>query len=384
MKTAHIILFLAIVLLIYAGINFYLFHRTSLALSGMAGARRIVLWLLFLSIFALPLGRFGEHYCNAAFKLPVMVGSFYLSIMFYGFLTALAIDLAHLICRFFHYTPSIFAKSPSASPIYIWAAALLLTLSITFIGHYIAVHPRLHTLDIAIAKKAGPMKELSIAMVSDLHIGTVLGPSHLKEVMSVVQSVHPDMVLLVGDIFDEDLSEEIGRKTAAILSELHAPLGAWAVTGNHEYYIGIDKVVTLLKQAGIPYLQDSVVKIADAFYLVGRKDRTAERWGPAGRKRLDELLAGVDKAYPVILMDHQPRFLEAAQQNNVDLQLSGHTHNAQLWPLNLLYKRIYEKPWGFLQKGSTYFYVSCGAGTWGPLVRTNSPAEVVRIRVKFL
>jgi predicted MPP superfamily phosphohydrolase len=82
-------------------------------------------------------------------------------------------------------------------------------------------------------------------------------------------------------------------------------------------------------------------------------------------------------------MDHQPFSLKTAERNGIDLQLSGHTHNGQLWPLNLFYGLIYEKAWGYLQKGATHYYISCGVGTWGPPVRINSPAEVVKIRLRF-
>jgi predicted MPP superfamily phosphohydrolase len=108
----------------------------------------------------------------------------------------------------------------------------------------------------------------------------------------------PDLVLFGGDIFDEDFSGEIERKTAVILGELKVPFGIYAVTGNHEYYAGLNNAVANLKQAEIPYLQDSVVRIADAFYLIGRKDLTAERLGDS-RKALDDLLAGVDKSLPL-------------------------------------------------------------------------------------
>ena len=91
-----------------------------------------------------------------------------------------------------------------------------------------------------------------------------------------------------------------------------------------------------------------------------------------------------EKNLPLILMDHQPFHLEAAQAEGIDLQVSGHTHHAQLFPLNLFYGMIYEKDWGYVKKGNTHVVVSCGAGTWGPPLRTNSPCEVLKIRLKFL
>jgi predicted MPP superfamily phosphohydrolase len=94
-------------------------------------------------------------------------------------------------------------------------------------------------------------------------------------------------------------------------------------------------------------------------------------------------MAEVDKSYPVILMDHQPFRLAEAEANGVDLQLSGHTHHGQLWPFNLITKKVYELSWGYKKKGSTHYYVSCGVGTWGPPIRTANRPEIINIKLQF-
>ena len=185
---------------------------------------------------------------------------------------------------------------------------------------------------------------------------------------------------MAGDLTDEDLSFLSDQNTAAILRRIQAPLGVYSVTGNHEYYSGREKAVSFIRQGGIRVLEDEVVKVGEALYLIGRKDRTAERFGEP-RKPLGELMKEVPPGYPVILMDHQPFQLAEAQQQGVGLQLSGHTHNGQLFPINFIVGRIYENPWGYLKKGATHYYVSCGVGTWGPPVRTGSIPEIVHIRL---
>ena len=94
-------------------------------------------------------------------------------------------------------------------------------------------------------------------------------------------------------------------------------------------------------------------------------------------------MAGIDKRYPIILMDHQPFHLAEAVQNGIDLQLSGHTHYGQMWPFNYITKMVYELPYGYLVKGSTHIYVSSGVGTWGPPVRIVADPEIINIRMKF-
>jgi uncharacterized protein len=130
-------------------------------------------------------------------------------------------------------------------------------------------------------------------------------------------------------------------------------------------------------------LRDRSVKVADAFTLVGREDRSIQQFGSMKRKDLSDLMKDVDQSLPVILMDHQPFNLDDAVKNNIDLQLSGHTHHGQLWPFNFITDKVYELSYGYLRKGNTHFYVSCGVGTWGPPLRTTSRPEVVNIKLKF-
>lgn len=165
---------------------------------------------------------------------------------------------------------------------------------------------------------------------------------------------------------------------------MRAKYGIFAVTGNHEYIGGVEPSIKYLTEHGITELRDNTVKIADSFYVVGREDRASKGFAGIIRKPLNQLLEGVDRTLPVILMDHQPVRLEEAEKNGIDLQLSGHTHHGQLWPFNFITKKIYEVSMGYKQKGSTHFYVSCGLGTWGPPIRTGNRPEIVVINLSFI
>jgi len=242
------------------------------------------------------------------------------------------------------------------------------------------LHPRIRNLEINLPQSAGPRQQLSVVLASDLHLGRIIRNSRLEKIVGLINGLKPDLVLLAGDLTDEDLSFLSDQNTAAILRRIQAPLGVYSVTGNHEYYSGREKAVSFIRQGGIRVLEDEIVKVGEALYLVGRKDRTAERFGEP-RKPLAELMKEVPPGYPVILMDHQPFQLAEAQRQGVGLQLSGHTHNGQLFPINFIVGRIYENSWGYLKKGATHYYVSCGVGTWGPPVRTCSIPEIMHIRL---
>jgi len=118
------------------------------------------------------------------------------------------------------------------------------------------------------------------------------------------------------------------------------------------------------------------------FVLAGREDRQRQSMTGKSRKPIAEILAGMDKEYPIILLDHQPFKLDESVQAGVDLQISGHTHHGQFWPLNLFTNAIYELSWGYEKRGNTSFYVSNGYGTWGPPVRIGNRPEIILIRLK--
>ena len=163
------------------------------------------------------------------------------------------------------------------------------------------------------------------------------------------------------------------------LSQLHAPLGVFAITGNHEFYSGVpEEINKYLRAAGVRMLHDSVALVDNSFYLVGRDDRTNPN-----RMKLSELVKGLQPDLPKILLDHQPYALEQACENDIDLQISGHTHNGQFFPGNLFVKRIFEVAHGYKKKGKTHFYVSSGLGIWGPLYRIGTQSELVEIQLKF-
>jgi len=198
-----------------------------------------------------------------------------------------------------------------------------------------------------------------------------------------INALKPDIILFAGDLVDEDLAPVIRHDLGKSLTRLSAPLGVYAITGNHEYIGGADKAVRYLEEHGINVLRDSVVLIGNSFYLAGREDRDKNRFSNKARKNLAELLTGVDMAKPVIMMDHQPFRLDDVAAAGVDLQLSGHTHHGQLWPFNYITKAIFELSWGYKQKDKSHFYVSSGYGGWGPPVRTGNRPELVSIRMKF-
>jgi hypothetical protein len=234
---------------------------------------------------------------------------------------------------------------------------------------------------LSIHKSSGEKNEITIAMVSDIHLGTLLGKTRVNDMVEKINGLKPDLVLFAGDVLDEVQTPIFRNNVGGPIKNLHAPLGVYGITGNHEYIGGINRSVPYLESLNIKLLRDTVLLIGNKFYLAGRDDKDMTRFNGKKRKTLHEILTGVDHQLPIILMDHQPFHLEEAVENGVDLQLSGHTHHGQFWPLNLITQKVYEVSWGYKKKGNTQVYVSCGYGYWGPPVRIGNTPEIVLIKL---
>jgi uncharacterized protein len=225
-----------------------------------------------------------------------------------------------------------------------------------------ARNPKIRKYTLALNKKNPLQKELKLAIASDIHLGPTNGARHIERIVKKINALNPDIILLPGDIVDGELDPVIRRDLGKYLRKFRAKYGVFGITGNHEYIGGMERARDYLQEHGIHVLQDSWIEAAGVC-IIGRDDVSSARFGRQ-RKELVELMQKIDKKKTTILLDHQPKKLSEAQKNGIDIQFSGHTHNGQLWPLNLIVKRLFEVPVGYKKKGQTHIFVAAGVGTW--------------------
>jgi len=384
MRVSPFIIFFSIVMTIYGLINYYIFRHAIQAFPSPSKYAGLFTTLFVVLVMSYPAGRILERVWQSWFSdVITWVGAFWLAAMLYFFLIVLIVDIISLVGWMIPSLPA-FLSLPSAElkAIYLYSSIGFIGL-VLILGHINAINPRIRNIDIQTGKKAVGMKEVRIVMASDIHLGTIIGPRRVGKLVNTINELKPDIVLLCGDVVDEDLKPVIRQNLGEKLRQISAPLGVYGIMGNHEYIGGAEAAAKYLSEHGITMLRDKVLNIKGMFYLAGREDRSSKSF--AGRKRLtlDSLLSGLDRSRPIVLMDHQPFKLEEAEKLNVTLQLSGHTHNGQLWPLNYIIDAIYEIGMGYKKIGNTYFYVSPGYGTWGPPVRTGHRPEIALIKLKF-
>ncbi len=219
-----------------------------------------------------------------------------------------------------------------------------------------------------------------LVQLSDVHIGDVLGRPFLEELVRRCNALRPDLVAVTGDLVDGTVPHLMPAVSA--LRDLTSREGTFFITGNHEYYSGDREWAAALTGMGIQVLRNRFVTLGDAggrLDLVGVDDY-GQRDAPHGRGyNLDDALKGRDPARAAVLLAHQPRGVEEALGRGIGLQLSGHTHGGQMFPVTLVVDAVYRYPAGLYQIGEGHVYVSRGTGFWGPPMRIGSPPEITAI-----
>lgn len=379
--------FLVIVLSIWTGLHAFVLWtvgRTPLVADHLSRRALLIaaaaLWLSY------PLGRLLDRRGAEAISYPLEVlGAIWMGVLFLAFMAVLVAEILRV--------PLLLASPDSGRlgaglsalganlPAFGAALALLLG-AIGVVQH--ARGPVVVRREVTLAGLPGERDGTVLVAVSDLHLGSLLGRSWLGHRRAQIEALHPDAVLVVGDLIDGNADHV--ERLLPDLRLLRAPLGVWAVTGNHEYYAGIDRSVALMRDAGFHVLRDGWAEAAPGLVLAGVDDLTARRQfaprgtaaGPFLEARLDAALAG-RPAGATVLLSHTPWLAERAAAAGVSLMLSGHTHDGQIWPFGYLVALQYPFVGGDYDVGAMKLVVCRGTGSWGPPLRLWRRSEIVRI-----
>jgi predicted MPP superfamily phosphohydrolase len=236
---------------------------------------------------------------------------------------------------------------------------------------------------IALARLPAAAAGFTIVQITDVHIGPTVGADFVRDMVAQVNALAPDLIAITGDLVDGRAATYAAA--AEPLADLRARHGIFYVTGNHEYYWGVDAWLPIFRDLGLQVMRNRRVGIdrdGVGFDLAGIDDHEAGRWRGHGPD-LPAAVAGRDPGRALVLLAHQPRQVRVSQHHGVDLQLSGHTHGGQIWPwhgaVRLQQGGLLA---GLYRFGATQLYVSRGTGYWGPPVRIGAPAEITRIELR--
>jgi predicted MPP superfamily phosphohydrolase len=307
-------------------------------------------------------------------------GAWYISLL-YITMTLLGIEIIRFSHRIWHWFPSCVLRHWKKVKLMMFFAVVIFIIILMMNAYNTVMNPIVRHVYINVPDKSEINRHdsLNIVLMSDVHIGEIITKDLVRRYVSMSNSLNPDIVLLAGDILDYDLHSAQKYHFDSVLMQLHAPLGVYAVNGNHEYRANRFSKWNWIRQCGIKLLIDSVALIDSSFYLVGRDDYVNEN-----RQPIQALIKNLDRGRPTIMLDHQPRSFVEASMNGIDLTLCGHTHYGQFWPYSLIMHLIYKCPYGYYRRGHSQFYISSGIGIAGPPYRVGTVSEMVMLHIRFL
>jgi predicted MPP superfamily phosphohydrolase len=355
--------FLTIFLSIYGGAHLFLWWRLLHPLR-LAGAQR---WFIYLGFVALCVSFPIIHLLLRPRNGPLVTAANFVSSVWMGLVVYLV--LVTLVVEIIHVIP------PGA-----WKISLVAIVAgiITIYGLWEASSIVVTHLPVSIPRLPAHLEGFRIVQISDIHLGLNVRGSRLERIVTMVNDLHPDLIVITGDLVDaealhmEDMVHPLKRLTAKY--------GTYAVTGNHEYYAGVAEAQRFIESAGVTLLRNRWVTIAGDLQLIGCDDRAGTEVTGQPIPPLHEIAKDIDRTKPAVLLLHTPATTLAELHSlGIDLQLSGHTHKGQLWPFNFIVKRVFHTPYGLFTDGNATIYVSRGTGTWGPPMRVGARPEITLV-----
>ena len=374
-------LFLTLFVTLYGGMQWYWYRKALLVVPHSLVARALLLFVLFLMVAAPLLIRILERWgYDAAARCFALIGYSWMGFLFLSCCCFLAIDLVRLLlwgggrCGV---GAALGGLLPGGGVVFM--GVTLLAFIICIYGWFEANDIRTETVDIYTTKIPKAAGTITIVQVSDVHLGLLVGENRLKKILTLVRGAEPDLFVATGDLVDGQMDGRDGL--ARLMKEIRPRLGKFAVTGNHELYVGESQALAFLRDCGFTLLRGTVQEIPGILTVTGVDDPVfGGKVGSAVQER-EALSQGSPERF-ILLLKHRP-LIAPESRGRFDLQLSGHVHQGQIFPFSLLTRLVFPLSTGLsgIEEGGA-IYVSRGSGTWGPPIRFLAPPEVTVIRLR--
>ena len=367
-------IFFLIIFGVYGGMHVYAFVRARTALGFGPGTGIVLAIFMLLMVVAIFIVRLLEiHEYERTARFLAYLAYFWMALLFLFFCGSLVIDILNLFIRGSGRMARMNIGSIIIMPRTSFFFSIGLALVISVYGYFEALSIGTEHVRIVTTKLPAGTDRVTVVQVTDVHLGLIVRHDRLQKMLEVVNAAKPDILVSTGDLVDAQINKLSGL--AGLLKDIKPIYGKYAITGNHEYFAGIEKSIAFTKECGFRVLRNEAVT-AGPITVIGVNDRTGVRLGL--ERPVDEktLFTGVPRDKFILLLKHQP-LIDTASLGLFDLQISGHTHKGQIFPFTLLTLLTYPLNAGdySLGKGSL-LHVSRGTGTWGPPIRFLSPPEV--------
>ena len=378
-------LFLLTFLSIYGAMHLYLFVKARSALSaGLGASVGMALFLTLMVVAPVTVRLLDRHGMHLGGRYLAYAAYTWMGLLFFFICLSLCLDVYNLSMRLLALLPG-----SSFTGRLVWkgrGSFILISLAVILLASwsaYSAWQIRVDRVVLSTKKLPPQVDKLTIAQISDVHLGPMVGEKRLARIIGLLERVKPDLVVATGDLVDAQIDQL--NNLVTMLAALKPPLGKFAIAGNHEFYAGIRQSGRFLRAAGFKFMRNEDFELNGLINLVGVDDPAGERRYPEiGQVGKEEkvLLADLDSERFTLLLKHRPT-VEMESLGRFDLQLSGHTHGGQIFPFNLITRLFYPRQRGLYHLGKeSMLYVSRGTGTWGPPMRFLSPPEVTLIELQ--
>jgi len=383
--TTQFIIFLSVFFSLYGSMHFYVYRKITSQTTFPSVANIAIIIFLALMVVSPILSRtFTSKRIDGAGYILTLVSSFWIGFVFYLFLINVGVDIINISSKLisraaFGGDPSLLI--PKSYPTFF--SILLIVIGICTYAYFEALNIGITRVAVQTSELPVDVEELVIAQISDVHLGVLVGEKRLKKITRIIREVKPDILFSTGDLVDGNL--DTMRGLAEEFRGINPRLGKYAVTGNHEFYAGIERSLRFTEDSGFMLLRNQYVNLNGIINLIGVDDPTAERFKNRAGEDISKLFSRCNPNLFTILLYRQPRkFRENAFLMPIDLQLSGHTHKGQLFPFNLITHIFFPLQGGLFEVNGKKLYASRGTGTWGPPLRFLSPPEIVVIKLESL
>lgn len=374
-------LFLMSFFLIYGGIHSYVFLKIWQAFSLKRPTGICISLIFLIMIFAPIIVRLFEKggYDTLA-RFTAYSGYAWMGVIFLFVSISILLDSLRFLLVFIGFLLKMDFSALTSAYRFFFIVAFFGANLISFFGYMEANNPRLETIRIFTNKIPKETGKVTIAQISDVHVGLIVREEKLKSIAKLVKAANPDVLVSTGDLLDGDINSLNGL--ADILKEIQPQYGKFAITGNHEFYAGIKNSLVFTKQAGFTMLRGEGITVPGIINIAGVDDPTGKLFGYQDISERTLLSKFPDQLFTIFLK-HRP-ILDKDAQGLFDLQLSGHTHKGQIYPFRYMTQIFFPLYAGhYPLANNAHLYVSRGSGTWGPPIRFLAPPEVTVIELVY-
>ena len=369
------ILFITVFLTLYGLLHAYFYFKLKSVIIISPLSNWLILAFLFTMLIApILINVFIKYEWHFITTFLSYIAYTWMAVLFLFFSAHICMDIYNSVIHLFSIIFPVSFLNFKLGSMVSFVVVILMVVGIISYGFFEAENIKVKEVVLETEKLPSAINSLKVLQISDIHFSAINSVRLARKIVDIIKDINPDILVSTGDLIERGLFEK--KEVASLFRSIKAPYGKYAVTGNHEFYTGITKAIEFTENAGFKMLRNEGVTVGDVLNVVGLDDPTSKQSESNANVSENKILNKFSNKKFTILLKHQPT-INKRSATLFDLQLSGHTHNGQIFPFRLITSLFFPYNNGLFQVGNnSYFYVNSGTGTWGPPVRFLSPPEI--------